>query len=69
MPLVIADLDREYIIKKVGGSSEVRNHLNNLGFNIGTVIKVISTVGGNLIVCIKDTRIALDKALAQKITV
>ncbi|MBQ9519636.1 MAG: ferrous iron transport protein A [Firmicutes bacterium] len=69
MPLTIADTDKTYTIKRIGGTSEVRSHLENLGFVVGGTVKVISTVGGNLIVNVKDARIALDRELAQKILV
>ena len=69
MPLTIAELNKEYTIKRISGASEVRSHLENLGFVAGGTVTVISTVGGNLIVNVKGTRIALDRALAQKIFV
>ena len=69
MPLTIADTDKTYTINRIGGTSEVRSHLENLGFVVGGTVKVISTVGGNLIVNVKDARIALDRELAQKILV
>lgn len=69
MPLTIAEIDKELIIKRIGGTAEVRSHLESLGFVVGGTIKVISTIGGNLIVNVKDTRVALDRELAQKIMV
>ncbi|MBQ6553669.1 MAG: ferrous iron transport protein A [Firmicutes bacterium] len=69
MPLTLADKDKDHIIKRIGGNAEVKSHLEDLGFVVGAVVRVISTAGGNLIVIIKDTRIALDRELAQKITV
>ncbi len=69
MPLTLADLDKEYTIKRIGGTLEVRNHLNNLGFTVGGTVKVVSTINGNLIVNVKETRVALDRELAQKIMV
>ena len=69
MPLNLADKNKEYIIKKIGGSTEVRNHLENLGFVVGGAVTVVNTVGGSLIVNVKEARIALDRELAQKISV
>ena len=69
MPLTFADLGEEVIIKKIGGKNEVRAHLENLGFVAGTSIKIINTIGGNLIVNVKESRIAISKEMAQKIMV
>ena len=69
MPLTIATLNDEHIIKKVGGSSEVRTHLDNLGFVSGGTVKVVSSHRGDLIVSVKDSRIALSRELAAKIMV
>ena len=68
MPLTFADIGEEVIIKKIGGKNEVRAHLENLGFVAGTSIKIINTIGGNLIVNVKESRIA-SKEMAQKIMV
>lgn len=69
MPLTLADTGTEQIIRKVGGNPEVRQHLNNLGFNVGGSVMVINTLGGNLIVKVKESRVALDSSLAMKIMV
>ena len=69
MPLTFADLGKENIIQSVGGKPEVKQHLENLGFVVGSKVTVISSIRGNLIVNVKDTRIALDKSLANKIMV
>ena len=69
MPLTFADIGEEVIIKKIGGKNEVRAHLENLGFVAGTSIKIINTIGGNLIVNVKESRIAISKERAQKIMV
>ena len=62
-------MGKEHIIRKVGGNSEVRAHLENLGFVPGGVVTVISTNGGNMIVEIKGARIAIGKDMANKIIV
>lgn len=69
LPLTLAELGESKIIKKIGGSSEVKTHLESLGFVTGGEIKLISAIGGNLIVNVKDSRIAINKEMAQKIYV
>ena len=69
MPLTLAVIGEELIIKRIGGKAEVRTHLQNLGFVSGTVVTVVSSMGGNLIVNVKNTRIAISKEMAQKIMV
>ena len=67
MPLTFANIGEENMIKKIGGKPEVRAHLENLGFVAGGNITVISTMGGNLIVNVKDSRIAISREMASKI--
>ena len=69
MPLMVADRAKFFEVAKVGGDDKTRAHLENLGFGPGAKVQVISELGGNLIVNVKDTRIALDKSLAMKILV
>lgn len=69
MPLTLADVGEENVIKKIGGKQEVKNHLENLGFVVGGTVKIINTIGGNVIVNIKEARIAVSKEMAQKIMV
>ena len=69
MPLSLGDVGEEYIIKKIGGSQEVKKHLENLGFTVGMGATVINTVGGNIIVKVKESRVALDSQLANKIMI
>lgn len=69
MPLTFADIGEENIIKKIGGKQEVRTYLENLGFNVGGVVTVINTIGGNVIVKVKESRIAISREMAQKIMV
>ena len=69
MPLIFATPGEENIIHKVGGNSEVRAHLENLGFVPGGSVTVISEIGGNVIVNVKESRIAISKEMAQKIMV
>ncbi len=67
MPLTLAAAGEENIIRKVGGSPEVRLHLENLGCVAGGTVRVISEIGGNVIVSVKDTRVAVSREMAQKI--
>ena len=69
MPLTFANIGEENMIKKIGGKPEVRAHLENLGFVAGGNITVISTMGGNLIVNVKDSRVAISREMASKIMV
>lgn len=69
MPLMLATIGEENIIKKIGGLPEVRQHLENLGFVVGGNVTVISDMGGNLIVNVKESRVAISKEMAQKIMV
>ena len=54
-------------VRKITGKDEVRQHLAELGFVVDTEVTVVSTIGGNLIVQVKDSRVALDKTLAARI--
>ena len=69
MPLSLADENQENIIKKIGGSPEVKKHLENLGFVVGGNVKVVTTVNGNLIVNVKEARVAISKEMAQRIMI
>lgn len=69
MPLVLAKEGEENVIKKVGGRPEVKKHLENLGFVVGGRVTVINALGGNVIVNVKDTRIAVSEEMARKIMV
>ena len=66
MPLTLAVPGEEVIIKRIGGNAEVRAHLQNLGFVSGAVVMVVNSMGGNLIVNLKNARIAISKEMAQK---
>ncbi len=69
MPLTYAATGEENVIKKIGGSPEVKKHLENLGFVVGGKVTVISTLDGNMIVNVKDARVAIDKQMANKIMI
>ena len=67
MPLIFANTGEENIIKQVGGKPEVRKHLENLGFVAGSAVTILNAIGGNLIVRVKETRVAVSREMAQKI--
>ena len=69
MPLVYAETGKPQIIKKIGGSPEVKKHLADLGFVVGGEASVVSTLGENLIVKVKESRVALSDELARKIMI
>ena len=69
LPLNLADPGKEQVIQRIGGTTEVRQHLENLGFVTGGTVTVVSTMKGNVIVKVKESRIALDEKLAGKIMV
>lgn len=69
MPLSLAALGEENMIRKIGGNPEVRAHLENLGFVPGGNVIVVSTMGGNLIVNVKESRVAISKEMANRIMV
>lgn len=69
MPLTMAETGKEMQIKKINGRDETKRFLENLGFVVGGVIMVVSTINGNLIVKVKDSRVAVSKEMAMKIIV
>ena len=69
MPLILADTGEETIIKRVGGSPDMKKHLEDMGFVAGGAVTVMNTIGGNLIVKIKESRGAISKEMASKIMV
>ena len=69
MPLTMAAMGEVNKIVKVGGNEETRRFLENLGFVAGTEITVVSSIGGNLIVNVKDSRVAVNKEMARHIMV
>ena len=69
MPLNLANLDEEVMIRHLGGSQEVRQHLENLGFVVGGNVTVVTSLGGNIIVNVKESRVAISEEMARKIMV
>lgn len=69
MPLTMAKAGEENSIKRIGGKEETRRFLENLGFVVGSVVTVVNTIGGNVIVNVKDSRVAVSREMANKIMV
>lgn len=69
MPLALANIGEENLIRKIGGSPEVKKHLENLGFVVGGDVTIINSIGGNIIVKVKDSRVAISKEMAMRIMV
>ena len=69
MPLGMASVGDTNTIRKITGRDEVRQHLAELGFVVGAEVTVVSEMGGNMILSIKDSRIALDRTMAMRIMV
>ena len=69
MPLLLSTPGEENIIRKVGGNPETKKHLEDMGFVVGGSATVISTIGGNLIVKVKESRVAISREMAGKIMI
>lgn len=69
MPLSLASIGETNIIKKIGGKPEVKKHLENLGFVVGGNVQVVTALGGNVIVNVKETRVAISEEMARKIMI
>lgn len=69
MPLTLAAAGEETIIRKIGGNPEVKKHLADLGFVPGDTVMVVSALGGNVIVKVKESRVAISEEMARRIMV
>ncbi len=69
MPLLLATPGESNIIRKIGGNPEVKAHLADLGFVVGGDVTVVNEIGGNIIVNVKEARVALSREMAQKIMI
>ena len=69
MPLVLAKVGEENMIRKVGGSPEMRKHLEDLGFTAGGMVTIVASLGGNIIVKVKESRVAISEEMARKIMI
>ena len=69
MPLSFAEIEEDNIIRRIGGSPEVKKHLENLGFVVGGNVKVVNRLGDNVIVNVKEARVAISREMALKIMI
>lgn len=69
MPLILAGIGEVNTIRRVGGNEETRRFLENLGFLAGTKITVLSAIGGNVIVNVRDSRVAINADMARHIMI
>ena len=69
MPLCFAERGEENVIKKIGGSPDVKKHLEDLGFVVGGAVTVVNSLAGNVIVNVKDARVAISEEMARKIMI
>lgn len=69
MPLTMASVGEDVSIKKIGGKEETRRFLETLGFVVGGNVSVVTEINGNMIVNVKDSRVAISKEMANKIQI
>ena len=69
MPLAMAQKGEESVIMRLGGSPEMKKHLEDMGFVVGSPVTVLNTIGGNLIVRVKESRVAISKEMAMRILI
>ena len=69
MPLMLAGIGEENTIKKIGGSPEIKKHLEDLGFVVGGSVTVVNALGGNVIANVKESRVAISEEMARRIMV
>ena len=69
MPLTLAGEGREIVIRRIGGNPEIKRHLEDMGFVVGGTVTVLSALNGNVIVNVKESRIAISREMAQRILI
>ena len=69
MPLMLPGIGEENTIKKIGGSPEIKKHLEDLGFVVGGSVTIVNALGGNVIVNVKESRVAISEEMARRIMV
>ncbi|HMM06697.1 MAG TPA: FeoA family protein [Clostridiales bacterium] len=69
MPLTMASMGKENLIKRIGGKEETKRYLESLGFTVGGAVTVVNAIGGNMIVNVKNSRIAIGREMANRIMV
>lgn len=69
IPLSVAENNTDLVVRRIGGNPEIRRHLENLGFVVGAVVRVVADNGGNVIVNVKDSRVAVSESAASHVFV
>ena len=69
IPLIYAEVGKDVEIAKIGGNLEIKHHLENIGFIVGDIVQVLSSLNGNLIVSVKGIRVAISTEMARRIMV
>ena len=69
MPLCLANIGENNVIRKIGGTPEVKKHLENLGFVVGGNVQIVNSLGGNVILNVKEARVAISEEMARKIMI
>ena len=69
MPLTFAEIEEDNIIRRIGGNPEIKKHLENLGFVVGGNVRIVNRLGDNVIVNVKDARVAISQEMAMKIMI
>lgn len=69
LPLTLANIGEANTVKRISGNPEVKKHLENLGFVVGSNVTVITSLSGNVIVNVKESRVAISEEMARKIMV
>ena len=69
MPLTLAAIGEESLIRRVGGNPETKKHLEDMGFVAGGTVTVVAAMGGNIIVMVKEARVAISEEMARKIMI
>ena len=69
MPLCLANIGENNVIRKIGGTPEVKKHLEKLGFVVGGNVQIVNSLGGNVIVNVKEARVAISEEMARKIMI
>ena len=69
MPLSLANVGEKNTVMRIGGSADVRKHLEDLGFSVGCTVTVITSLSGNVIVNVRESRVAISEEMARKIMI
>ena len=69
LPISMSDPNKAVVIQRIGGTAEVRRHLETLGFTVGETVSLVSVLGGSVIIKVKESRVAIGEELARKIMV